>query len=326
MAVIDQVITNKYALYNSDCIEVMQSLPADKIHMSIYSPPFGGLYHYSSDDRDLSNNDNYADFFEHYEYCVKELNRITLPGRISAVHCCDIPSSNNGKDYLTDFPGDIVRLHKKCGFDLIARHAIWKEPLWVRRRTMTHNLSHRTIIDDAAYGGVATMDQLLVFRKKGENKIPIQHPTGLDIYYGEAPIPPDLLQYRGWTGDQKLNKYSHIIWRRYASSIWDDIRMSNVLPFMDCKDPEDEKHVHPLQLDIIYRAITLRSNPGEIVFTPFMGVGSEVYCAVKTDRIGIGVELKQSYYRQAVKNIEIARDNPESDQLSMTFDETNGVL
>jgi len=319
MAIINQLVCDKYAIYNGDCIETMKTFSDNKIHMSIYSPPFGGLYHYSSDERDLSNNDNYKDFFEHYKFVVDELFRITLPGRISAVHCTDIPSSNNGKDYLTDFPGDIIKLHEQCGFHFIARHTIWKEPLWVRRRTMTHNLSHRTIIDDGVYGGVASADYLLIFRKKGENKIPVEHPTGLDIYYGEAPIPEDLLQYRGWVGDQKLNKYSHIIWRRYASSIWDDIRMSNVLPFMDCKDPEDEKHVHPLQLDIIYRAITLRTNPGEIVLTPFMGVGSEPFAAIKCGRVGVGIELKQSYYRQAVKNIECARDNIEIDQIEMNL-------
>ena len=143
MAIIDQKITNQYAIYNGDCIETMKTFSDNKIHMSIYSPPFGGLYHYSSDDRDLSNNDNYEEFFNHYEFVVKELFRITMPGRISAVHCCDIPSSNNGKDYLIDFPGDIIKLHEKCGFNLIARHTIWKEPLWVRNRTMCKNLSGR---------------------------------------------------------------------------------------------------------------------------------------------------------------------------------------
>lgn len=306
MAIADQVITEKYALYNGDCIELMQSLPNDKIHLSIYSPPFGGLYHYSSNERDLSNALDYEDFFNHYRFVVKELARITLPGRISAVHCTDIPSSNTGNDYLTDFPGDIIRLHTELGFHFIARHTIWKEPLWVRNRTMVKNLSHMTIVEDAAYGGVASADYLLIFRKKGKNKIPIEHPTGFEYYAGECPIPEEFARYKNFVGDQKLNKWSHMIWRRYASSIWDDIKMDRVLPFQDCKDPDDEKHVHPLQLDVIDRCVMLRSNPGEVVFTPFMGVGSEVYSAVIAKRKGIGVELKKSYYNQAIKNMEAA--------------------
>ena len=171
---------------------------------------------------------------------------------------------------------------------------------------MTKNLSHKTIVDDGVYGGVASADYLLVFRKRGENKIPVEHPTGLDYYAGGCPIPGELLKYRGYKGKQTENRYSHWIWRRYASSIWDDIRMGRVLPYKDCKEPDDEKHVHPLQLDVIDRAITLRSNPGEVVLTPFMGVGSEAYGAVTAGRRAIGIELKESYFRQAAKNMEQA--------------------
>jgi DNA modification methylase len=309
MAIATQLLTDRYAVYNGDCIEVMKSLPDNKIHLSIYSPPFGGLYHYSSDDRDLSNADNYQNFFDHYRFVVNELNRITYPGRITAVHCTDIPTSNTGKDSLIDFPGDIIRLHESEGFHFIARHTIWKEPLWVRNRTMVKILSHSTIINDAAYAGVASADYLLIFRKHGKNEVPIQHPNGLYDYSGECPIPEEFRQYRGFVGDQKQNRWSHMIWRRYASSIWDDIRMDRVLPFQPGKDPEDEKHVHPLQLDIIERCIVLRSNPGETVLTPFMGVGSEVYGAILNDRKAIGIELKPSFYRQAIRNLEtVARD------------------
>lgn len=306
MAVKQQILTNKYAIYNGDCIEVMQDIPDNAIHLSVYSPPFGGLYHYSSNDRDLSNCPDYSEFFQHYNYVIADMNRITMPGRITAVHCTDIPSSNSGKDYLIDFPGDIIRLHEKLGFRMIARHTIWKEPLWVRNRTMTHNLSHKTIVDDAAYGGVASADYMLIFRKDGVNQKPIENPTGLTTYAGMEPIPEELMKYKNWTGKQTENRLSHWIWRHYASSIWDDINMGNVLPFQDCKDPNDEKHVHPLQLDVIARVVGLRSSPGETVFTPFMGVGSEVYGAVTEGRKGIGVELKESYFRQAKKNLEIA--------------------
>jgi DNA modification methylase len=169
-------------------------------------------------------------------------------------------------------------------------------------------------VDDAAYAGVASADYLLIFRKRGENPIPIAHPTGLDHYAGECPIPDELLKYKGWTGKQTENRFSHWIWRRYASSIWDDINMGRVLPYQEGKDPDDEKHVHPLQLDVIDRAITLRTNPGEVVLTPFMGVGSEVYSAVELGRKGIGAELKASYYRQAQRNLAHAVEQGVKDQ------------
>ena len=306
MAVVEQIISDQYAIYNGDCIEVMSEMPNGKVHFSVYSPPFGGLYNYSSDERDLSNCAGYEEFFDHYDFVVRELARITMPGRLSAVHVTDIPSSNSGKDHLIDFPGDVIKLHERNGWHFVARHTIWKEPLWVRNRTMGKNLAHKTIVDDAAYAGVASADYLLIFRKKGENPIPIAHPTGLDHYAGECPIPDELSKYKGWTGKQTENRFSHWIWRRYASSIWDDINMGRVLPYREGKDPDDEKHVHPLQLDVIDRAISLRTNPGEVVFTPFMGVGSEVYSAVMLGRKGIGAELKPSYYRQAVRNLEHA--------------------
>ena len=303
MAVIEQKLTDRYAIYCGDCIEVMATLPKDSVHLSIYSPPFGGLYHYSSSERDLSNCRDYQQFFEHYAFVVRDLFRLTLPGRMTAVHCMDVPSGNSGTDYLVDFPGDIIRLHEKEGWRYIARYAIWKEPLAVRNRTMAKNLAHKTIVDDSSRCSVASADYLLVFRKKGENRITIAHPQGLTEYAGERKIPHELLQWREWKGNQIENRYSHWIWRQYASAFWDDIRIGRVLPFKAARDSEDEKHVHPLQLDVIDRVMVLWSNPGEIVLTPFMGVGSEVYGAVCAGRKGIGIELKPSYYRQAVQNV-----------------------
>lgn len=315
MAVIHQTITDDYAIYNGDCIEVMASIPNDKIHLSVYSPPFAGLYNYSSDERDISNCASYDEFASHYLFVIRELHRVTMPGRITAVHVTDIPMGNTGKDTLKDFPGDVIRLHEQSGWGFIARHTIWKEPLWVRNRTMTHNLSHRTIVEDGAYGGVASADYLLLFRKRGDNPIPVAHPTGLDYYAGESPVPEELSKFRKWTGKQTENRYSHWIWRQYASSVWDDVRMDRVLRFRDCKDPDDEKHVHPLQLDVIDRVVSLRSNAGESVLTPFMGVGSEVYSAVSLGRRGIGIELKSSYYRQAVANLQSVVSSCAQDQL-----------
>lgn len=305
--VIDQKITDSYAIYNGDCIDVMQGLPDGAVHLSVYSPPFGGLYNYSSDERDLSNCRDYDQFFEHYEYVVREMARITMSGRCSAVHCMDVPTGNTGSDAYIDFPGDIIRLHQRMGFHFIARHAIWKEPLWVRNRTMQKNLAHKTAVDDSIQCGVASADYLLIFRKKGANPIPVAHPTGFLEYAGDdSKMPPEIKQMRGFEGDQKTNRYSHWIWRRYASSIWDDIRMGHVLPFIESKDEDDEKHVHPLQLDVIDRVVQMRSNPNETVLTPFLGVGSEVYSAVTKGRRGIGAELKTSYYKQATRNLDAA--------------------
>lgn len=302
--VIDQSITDKWAIYNGDCIEVMTGLPKESIHLSVYSPPFGGLYHYSSSEHDLSNCKDYKQFFEHYAFVVNEIYRLTVPGRITCVHCMDVPSGNCGIDNLVDFPGDIIRLHDKIGFNYIARYCVWKEPLGVRNRTMAKNLAHKTIVEDSSRCSVASADYLLAFRKKGQNPTPIAHPHGLTQYAGERQIPHELQPYRGWKGNQIENRYSHWIWRQYASAFWDDVRIDRVLPFKESRDEEDEKHVHPLQLDVIDRCVVLWSNPGEIIFTPFMGVGSEVYGAVTAGRFGIGIELKPSYYRQSVKNLE----------------------
>jgi len=304
----DSHVTDQYAIYNADCIDVLGILPAGSIHLSVYSPPFattgGGLYNYSSSDRDLSNARDYGEFFAHYEYVVRELDRLTMPGRMTAVHCMDVPSGNTGHDYLRDFPGDIIRLHEKIGFHYIARYAVWKEPLGVRNRTMAKNLAHKSIVEDSSRCSVASADYLLIFRRKGTNMVPIAHPHGLLEYAGARQIPAELMSWRDHRGNQIENRYSHWIWRQYASAFWDDVRIGRVLPYRQARDAEDEKHIHPLQLDVIERCLVLWSNPGETVLTPFMGVGSEVYCAVKNGRRGIGVELKTTYYRQARLNLE----------------------
>ena len=306
--VLDQQVTDRWAIYNGDCMDMLAAIPEKSIHATIYSPPFSGLYHYSSDDRDVSNARNYDEFWKHYGFIIDELFRVTVPGRLSGVHAALVPTGNSGSDAYTDFPGDVIRAHQARGWLFVARHVIWKEPLAVRNRTLAKNLAHRTICDDAAMGGVAAADELLVFRKPG-NAAPVIHPNGLhNGYAGGEPIPGDLLKYRGLDGDQKTNRYSHWIWRRYASSVWDDIRLDRVLPFRDAKDEDDEKHVHPLQLDVIERFLDLRTRPGERVLTPFMGVGSEVYAAVRMGRFGIGAELKPSYFQQALRNLAVVDD------------------
>lgn len=314
MAVIDQLISEKFAIFNGDCMAVMQDMPAASVHLSVYSPPFasagvGGLYVYSSDPRDLSNCDSYEAFFEQYTHIVRELARITVPGRMSCVHCMDVPRSNSGTDSYIDFPGDIIRLHEREGWKYAGRHMIWKEPLEVRLRTMQKNLAHASLVADSIDCGIASGDFLLLFRRDGQNPVPVEHPVGMLEYAGERSPPADVLSYRGWSGKQTENRFSHWIWRQYADCMWDDIRMHRVLPYREARDSEDEKHVHPLQLDVIERCVQLRSNPCEVVFTPFMGVGSEVYIPVLLGRKGIGAELKPSYYRQAVKNVQAAADS-----------------
>jgi len=320
VAVAGQVITDKYAIYNGDCMEVMRGIPDGCVHLSIYSPPFAGLYHYSSDERDLSNCDSYEDFLTHYAFVVRELARITMPGRVSAVHCMDIPRTRSGLDHMLDFPGDIIRLHEREGWRFTGRRTIWKEPLQVRMRTMQKSLAHQTLVEDSLDCGVASGDQLLTFRRAGENKVPVPHPVGMLYYSGERVPPSDVLSYRGWTGKQTENRYSHWIWRQYASCVWDDIRKNRVLPYREAKDSDDEKHMHPLQLDVIDRCVELFSAKGETVFTPFMGVGSEVYSPVLLGRRGVGAELKASYFRQAVKNVATAADGRRDEEDNEEFD------
>lgn len=301
MAVIDQTVTDEFAAFNGDSCEVLPDLPAESAHLCVYSPPFADLYNYSSSERDLSNCRDYEQFLEHYGFIVRETARLLLPGRVACVHCCDIPIPGQ-RDGYRDFPGDIIRLHQDAGFKYQGRVCIWKEPLRVALRTRLQHLMHKNLVQDSTLSYPAGGDYVLLFKKRGENPVPVAHPTGLDHYAGEREIPPELLGYRGETR-QEFNRLSQWIWRNYASSQWDDIRIDNVLPYRGARESDEEKHVCPLQLDTIERCVVMWSNPGEAVLTPFMGVGSEVYTAVKLGRRGVGVELKSSYYRQALANL-----------------------
>lgn len=319
----EQLITDEYAIYNSDCMEVMPTLKDKSIDLSVYSPPFAGLYNYSSSERDFSNCDSKEQFLEQYEYLIKEIARVTKDGRITAVHCTDV-FDNTCR--LWDFPAEIIKLHQKYGFEYRNRITIWKEPLKVRMRTMVQSLMHKFIVEDSTKCFTAMPDYVLIFTKKGENQVPVTHPNGLKKYFGATPILPNILT--AWNNanksdfneaqlweylnkkfinheDPKSNKLSHYIWQRYASSVWDDIRIDNVLPFRDSREEDDEKHVHPLQLDVIDRIVEMYSNKGEVVLTPFMGVGSEVYSPVSLGRKAIGIELKDSYFKQAKINLSL---------------------
>lgn len=332
----DQVIKDSYAIYEADCMKVLPELAPRSIDLSFYSPPFAGLYNYSSHEADLSNCETKEQFLEQYEFTIAQIARVTKPGRITAVHCTDVINSSTGE--LWDFPNEIIRLHAKHGFVYRNRITVWKEPLKVRMRTMVKSLMHKFIVEDSTKCFTAMPDYVLVFKRRGENEVPVTHDRGLSYYPGARPLLPEHLstyglpinefdfsgnfgdaydayvqasyealakKYAGWE-DPKTNKHSHIIWQRIASSVWDDVRIDNVLPFRDSKDEDDEKHVHPLQLDVIDRLVELYSNPGEVVLTPFMGVGSEVFSPVSHGRKAIGVELKESYFKQAKLNVQEA--------------------
>lgn len=333
----DQLVTSNYAIYNSDCMLVLPTLEDESIDLSVYSPPFAGLYNYSSSPNDFSNCESKEQFLEQYEFLIKEISRVTKSGRITAVHCTDV-FDNTCR--LWDFPHEIIKIHEKYDFEYRNRITIWKEPLKVRMRTMVQSLMHKFIVEDSTKCFTAMPDYVLIFTKKGENKVPVTHDKGLTKYFGETPILPNIL--RAWNNaneselneaqlwdylntkfknhdDPKSNKLSHYIWQRYASSVWDDIRIDNVLPFRDSKEEDDEKHVHPLQLDVIDRIVELYSNPNEVILTPFMGVGSEVYSPVSLGRKAIGIELKDSYFKQAKINLSMAENRFKSESTQETL-------
>ena len=322
----EQQHTKEYSIYNGDCIDVIKTLPDNSIDLAVYSPPFAGLYNYSSSEKDMSNCSSKEEFLDHYEFLIKDLARVTKKGRINAVHCTDV-FDNTCR--LWDFPHEIIELHIKYGFEYRNRITIWKEPLKVRMRTMVQSLMHKFIVEDSTKCFTAMPDYVLIFTKKGENETPVTHDKGFTSYHGATPILPNILQ--AWNNanntnlnehelwkylndefkdhdDPKTNKLSHYIWQRYASSVWDDIRIDEVLQYKESKTEDDEKHVHPLQLDVIDRIVELYTNKGEIVLTPFMGVGSEVYSPVSLERKAIGIELKDSYYRQTIMNMATVKD------------------
>jgi len=310
MAVRDQVITDRYALYNGDSCEVLKSLPDGKVDFSIFSPPFADLYCYSDNPADLGNCRSYAEFFEHFGVIIAELFRVIKPGRLCSVHCIDIPAMKERDGYigLKDFPGDIIRAFQDAGFIYHSRHIIWKDPLIEATRTKALGLMHKQLCKDSAICRAGLPDYLITFRVPGENTVPITHGEGLTRYCGR--VDP---------GGDGVGK-SHNIWRAYASPVWMDVRQTRTLDARKARDPDDEKHLCPLQLDVIERACVLWSNPGEVVLTPFAGVGSEVYGAVINGRRGLGIELKASYYRQAVRNLAQAV-KVEADELALVTDE-----
>lgn len=293
MNVLNQFFTENSAIYNGDSCEVIKAIPDESIGYSIFSPPFAELYTYSNSERDMGNSKNYDEFWIQFKFLLKELNRITKQGRNVSIHCMDIPSMKERDGFIgvKDFSGDIILEMKKAGFIYHSRVTIWKDPLIEVTRTKALGLQHKQLEKDSAMCRQGLPDYLLTFRKEGENKEPIINSFENSEYYGnDEPVANGI-------------KKSHLIWQKYASPVWMDIRQGNTLNHKEARTQEDEKHICPLQLDTIARGIALWSNPGDIIFTPFLGVGSEVYQAVKMRRKGLGIELKESYFEQAVKNI-----------------------
>lgn len=309
MAIINQTITKNYALYNGDCVEVMKSLPDHSADMALFSPPFADLYCYSDSPMDLGNCKNYDEFFVHFDFVVTELARVVKPGRMCSVHCMDIPAMKERDGFIgiKDFSGDIIRLFQKHGFIFHSRHTIWKDPLIEATRTKALGLMHKQLQKDSIKSRAGLPDYLLGFRNAGDNETPIAHPDGLTIYCGSDD--PTI----GTSGIKR----SHNIWRAYASPVWMDIRQTKTLNARQAREADDEKHLCPLQLDVIERACVLWSNPGEVVLTPFMGVGSEVYGAVLNGRKGIGAELKTAYYNQAVRNLAAVESAKEQELITV---------
>lgn len=310
MAIITSNITNRYAIYNADCVEALREIPKSSAGMALFSPPFADLYCYSDSPNDLGNCRSYDEFFTHFGFVVEQLARVVQPGRNCVVHCMDIPSmkERDGVIGLKDFSGDIIRLFQKHGFIYHSRHVIWKYPLIEATRTKAIGLMHKQLQKDSAMSRAGLPDYLLCFRNAGQNENPIHHPNGLTKYCGsDDPT-------KGAVGIKR----SHEIWRAYASPIWMDIRQTHTLNARAARDSDDEKHLCPLQLDVIERACVLWSNPNDVILTPFMGVGSEVCGALVNNRRAIGIELKPSYYKQAVINCAAAANHADTPELLPT--------
>ena len=277
MKCIDNCITDRFALYNGDSCEILTEIPDDSVHYEIFSPPFASLYTYSNSERDLGNCRSDDEFFEHFEFIVNELYRVLMPGRLVSFHCMNLPTSKERDGYIgiKDFRGDLIRLFQKCGFIYHSEVCIWKNPVTAMQRTKAIGLLHKQLKKDSTISRQGIPDYLVTMRKPGDNAEPVTHTN---------------------------ESFPVNIWQKYASPIWTDINPSDTLQARSCRDEKDEKHICPLQLTVIRRGINLWTNPGDVVLTPFMGIGSEAVVALEQGRKAIGIELKPSWYRQAVRN------------------------
>jgi len=264
-----------FKLVNGDCIEGLGTLESDSIHFSVFSPPFADLYTYSDNIADMGNCKNYNEFFEHFSFLTPELYRVMMQGRLVAVHCMDLPIQKGKEGYigLRDFSGMLIKNFQDNGFIYHSRVTIWKDPVIEMQRTKALGLLHKTLKKDSSMSRVGNPDYVLLFRKQGDNPIPIKQDISVDL------------------------------WQKYASPVWFDINQTNTLQKESAREEQDEKHICPLQLDVIERLIILYSQKGETVLSPFAGIGSEGYSAIKLGRKFTGFELKESYHKQGLQNL-----------------------
>ena len=281
----DQFIHDRFAIYNGDSTEVLQGIPDNSIHFSVTSIPFASLYTYSNSERDLGNSKNYEEFKKHFEFLVKEWVRVMMPGRLISIHCMNLPTSKerDGRIGLRDFRGDIIRLLEDCGMIYHSEVVIWKDPVIAMQRTKALGLLHKQIKKDSGRCRQGIPDYLVTFRKPGDNPEPITHTN---------------------------ETFPVSMWQEYASPIWTDINPSDTLQYRSVREDKDERHICPLQLTVIRRAIELWSNPDDVVLDPFVGIGSVGYVALEEGRRHLGIELKDSYYNQAVANCKVVIDRP----------------
>lgn len=289
MNVLGQTVTDGFALYHGDCIDVLRGLPDHSIHYTIFSPPFASLYTYSASPRDMGNCRDDADFLEHFRYLIPELLRVTMPGRLLSFHCMLIPSSKSrdGMIGLRDFRGELIRAFVECGWIHHSEVAIWKDPVTAMQRTKALGLLHKQLKKDSCMSRQGIPDYLVTMRAPGDNPERVTHTN---------------------------ESFPVQVWQKYASPIWMDINPSDTLQFRSAREDNDERHICPLQLDVIRRALRLWTNPGDIVLSPFAGIGSEGYVALQEDRRFVGAELKLSYYEQASRNLV---DAARRDQIEM---------
>lgn len=281
MNVLEQTVENRYAVYNGDSCEITKEIPNNSIHYTIFSSPFASLYTYSNSDRDMGNSKGDDEFYDHFVFLAKELYRVTMPGRLLSFHCMDLPlmKERDGVIGLKDFPAIIRRIFEDCGFIYHSKVTIWKNPVTEMQRTKALGLLHKQIRKDSTMNRQGIPDYIITMRKPGENPERVSHT------YETFPVD---------------------VWQNYASPVWMDIRQSDTLQKKSAREEKDERHICPLQLEVIQRCIELWTNPEDIVLDPFAGIGSVPYTAVKMGRRGIGIELKESYYRQAVNNLKAA--------------------
>lgn len=305
--VVSQTLEDQWALYNADCVDVTSGLPEGTIHYTVFSPPFASLYMFSDDPRDMSNCTDDQTFWTHFQHLIAELYRVTMPGRLCSIHCMQLPTSKlrDGFIGLRDFRGDIIRAFQSAGFIYHSEVCIRKDPVSAMQRSKSIGLLHKQLVKDSSLSRMAVADYIVTMRKPGEN--PERIAGKLDAYYGDETTPTGPLVTE--TGGMRTvnhpgdDWYSVAVWQRYAEPIWMDIAQGDVLSHRVARAEEDERHISPLQLTVIRRCVQLWSNPGDVVFSPFAGIGSELYVALELGRKALGAELKKSYYDQAIANI-----------------------